>query len=489
MSALARVRRAGPGSVKRMLSCGGGQGFTQPPFWQNEDRHLVESFASELGRERIDVSFDDFVREGYKRNGVVFACLMARMLPFSEALFRYQSMDDGLPGALSYGPGLEILDRPWANGTTGDLLARMEQDASLSGNSYYALSSGSLRRMRPDWVTIVTGVKGDPEASAFDLDSEVLGYIYHPDPRDGSKRPDPVLLSPERVMHYAPIPDPEAQWRGMSWLSPVLAEIDADSAATRHKLKFFENGATSNFVVTYDPSLSPDNFEKYVALFDAAHKGVDSAYKTIHLGGGADAKTVGADLKQLDFKVTQGAGETRIAAASGAGSIIAQLSEGMQGSSLNEGNYSAAKRRFADMLLRPLWRNAAGALAKFTNPPAGSRLWYADRHIDFIQEDAKDSAAIFGLRANSIRTLTDGGYEPDTVIAAVNAENPTLLRHTGKLSVQLTDPDAKPDASAASPQDLVEMIQKIYLGVDVVLTPEEARGILNRAGAGLSGSL
>src|SRR5205823_2138143 len=32
------------------------------------------------------------------------------------------------------------------------------------------------------------------------------------------------------------------RWRGMSWLTPVLREIQADTATTRHKQKFFENG-------------------------------------------------------------------------------------------------------------------------------------------------------------------------------------------------------------------------------------------------------
>ena len=430
------------------LSFGGGQGFTAPLFWQNEALHPSMSFGSSLGNEeRLETSFESYVQQAYKANGIVFACIQARQLPFSEALFRRQAMDDGMPGALSYDGGLDLLERPWPNGTTGELLSRMEQDASLAGNSYWTtVGTGAdrrLRRLRPDWVTIITGVRGDRDGSPFDIDADVLGYVYAPKVRGSAASPEPVLLSVNSVVHYSPTPDPLAQWRGMSWLTPVLREIDGDSAATRHKLKFFENGATSNFVVTYDSSVTAENFQASVKAFNDAHSGVDMAYKTIHLGGGSDAKTVGADLKQLDFKATQGAGETRIAAAAGVGAIIGQFSEGMQGSSLNSGNYSSARRRFADMTLRPLWRMAAGSLEKFTDNPAGSRLWYADKHIDFLQEDALDAATIFSVMAQSIRTLTDGGYDPSTVIAATVAENPDLLEHTGKLSVQLTEPDAQ----------------------------------------------
>ena len=40
---------------------------------------------------------------------------------------------------------------------------------------------------------------------------------------------------------------------------------------------------------------------------------------------------------------------------------------------------------------------------------------------------------------------------------------------------------------APTPREIAEMIQKIYLGVGVVISPQEARDILNRAGAGLTG--
>jgi phage portal protein BeeE len=226
----------------------------------------------------------------------------------------------------------------------------------------------------------------------------------------------------------------------MSWITPVVREIQADTAATKHKLKFFENGTTSNFVVSYEAGLSKAQFLEYVAAFKEAHAGVDNAYKTIHLGGGADVTTVGADMKQLDFKATQGAGETRIASASGAGAVVAMLSEGMQGSALNAGNYNAAKRQFADMTIRPQWRSAAAALSKFTSPPAGTRLWYDAAGISFLQEDAKDAAEIQSKRAATVRTLVDGGFTWASAVAAVEADDLSLLDHTGLFSVQLQPP-------------------------------------------------
>lgn len=416
--------------LKGNLSFGGTGGYDVGPFWSRP------SWSSSIvgDKEAIAESFEGYVAGAYKANGIVFACIGARARIFSEARFQYQRMTNGRPGDLWGAPDLALLESPWPNGTTGELLFRMEQDASLAGNCFVTTTKDGnrIRRLRPDWVTIITG---SPSDDPFDIEAEPIGYFYK-----SPKSSSPTLLSPERVAHFSPIPDPDAQWRGMSWITPVVREIQADSAATKHKLKFFENGTVANFVVSYDAGLTPQQFNEFVAAYKEAHTGVNNAYKTIHLGGGADITPVSADLKQIDFKATQGAGETRIAAASGAGAVVAMLSEGMQGSSLNAGNYTAAKRQFADMTIRPLWRSAAGALAKFANVPSGSRLWYDARDIAFLQQDQTDAADIQSKQAQTIRTLTDGGFEAASVISAVMAEDFTLLKHSGLLSVQMQTP-------------------------------------------------
>jgi phage portal protein BeeE len=436
-------------------------------------------------REFVDNSFDSYVQDVYKSNGIVFACIGARMLPFSEARFQYQDLSGGRPGKLFGNEALSLLENPWPNGTTGELLSRMEQDASLAGN-FYATAVGTganrrLRRLRPDWVTIVSGVKGEPSYSAYHLEAEVLGYIYTPNGVVDSA----VFLSTDAVAHYSPIPDPQAQWRGMSWLTPIVREVRADNSATDHKLNFFRNGAALNVVVSYDASVNPDAFERYVALFNSAQRNVgENAYKTLHLGGGADATVVGTNLQQIDFRAVQGAGETRIAAAAGVGAIIARFSEGLAGSALNQGNYAAAKRQFADMTLRPLWRTAAAALSKFTAPPTRSRLWYDPRDVELLKEDRKDAAEILSLTASTMRQLVDAGYTPDSVVTAVEIGDLTKLVHSGLYSVQLQSPSGSDPTS--DPQEIALLLQKIYLAVTAgVITVDEARALANRAGADL----
>lgn len=417
--------------------------FSEPASWDAErfryGLYGAPASPAYSDREQVENDFQGYVEGIYKRNGAIAALMFTRQMVFSEARFQFQQMNKGRPGELFGTTDLGLLEVPWANATTGDLLTRMIADADLAGNAYFTKINGHLRRLRPDWVTIVSGSRTEPELYGAALDAELVCYIYSPQaPGSG----DGTILTPNQVAHFAPIPDPLANWRGMSWLTPVLREITADSAATKHKLMFFENGASLQTVVSLDASIKPEDFDRFVAYMEEQHKGVENAYKTLYFGGGADAKVVGADLKQLDFKATQGAGESRLAAAAGVPSVIVGFSEGLQGSSLNAGNYSASRRRFADGTLRPLWRNAAGSLATLVPVPAGARLWFDDRDIAFLREDRMDAAEIEAKRAQTIRTYIDSGFKPDAVVAAVGAEDLSLLagQHSGLFSVQLQPP-------------------------------------------------
>ena len=81
-------------------------------------------------QERPNAGFAAQVRDAYQSNGPVFSCILARMMLFSEARFQFQStVDKHLFGNTD----LRILEKPWPNATTGELLARMEQDCQPVG--------------------------------------------------------------------------------------------------------------------------------------------------------------------------------------------------------------------------------------------------------------------------------------------------------------------------------------------------------------------
>lgn len=398
--------------------------------------------------ETISSSVTAYAAQAFACNPVVFACMAVRQLVFSAVRFQYQQMRRGRPGDLFGDASLAILERPWPGGTTQDLLSRMIQDADLAGNSYWTVVDGEMVRLRPDWVDIV--LEPRPFRGGV-LGYRKVGYVYTEGGYETGSNPVPLL--PDEVAHFAPYPDPLATYRGMSWLTPLLREIANDSAMSDHKGRFLSNAATPNLVVKLDPSITPEVFERFKAKMDAEHRGHHNAYKTLYLGGGADVTVVGKDFKELDFKNVQGMGETRIAAAAGVHPVIVGLSEGLQGSALNAGNYGQARRRFADGTMHPLWADAAGTLEPLLPVPPGARTWYDARDVPFLREDRRDAAEIQFRKAATIRQLVDAGYEPETVVAAVDAEDMTLLVHSGLYSVQLQPPGTEAPAAGGELSD------------------------------------
>lgn len=394
------------------------------------------------GEESLPSDFRDYVEGGYQSNGVVFGCILARMLLLSEVEFKWRNLSD----RTMYGDQtLRRLELPWPNGDTGELVARAEQDVSLAGNFYVRRAGSGLERLRPDWVSIVSAVS---ETSGR---REVVGYTFD---RDG-KAENRETYTVDQVAHWSPIPDPLASFRGMSWLTPVVREIAADTRMSKHKLKFFENAATPNMVVTLNEFLEADQKQEFLDSLNARHQGVGNAYKTMVVDGGADVTVVGNSFEQMSFATVQAAGENRIAVASGVPAIVVGLKEGLQAATYS--NYGQAMRRFADLTVRPLWRSLSASLETVVDVPSGTRLWYDDRHIPALQQDAMDAAEIFKSKASTVRALTDGGFTPESAMKAVENEDLTVLEHTGLFSVQLQE--AGQDTSPA-PERSVRKVER-----------------------------
>jgi hypothetical protein len=406
-------------------------------------------FSTTYGQDPAEPIDDDFV--GYvwgalRANATVAAVESVRVRLFSEARFQFRRLRNGRPGDLFGDKSLARLEQPWPGGTTGDLLARMILHADFAGNAYVTVIDDEMVCLRPDWTQILLAprrARRGRDGSVVDVGYQRVGYAYY-EGGATSGNDTPAIFLPSEVAHFAPSPDPLASYRGMAWLTPVVREIQADSQATKHKLKFFENAATPNLAVSLPKEVTPEQFEMFIEKMDAAHSGSENAYKTLYTGGGADVTVVGANIRDTDVGPTQGKGETRIAAAAGVHPVIAGLSEGLAGSSLNAGNFASARRLMADGTFRPLWRNAAGSLSTLVPAPASSELWVDTRDIAFLREDEGDAANIQMVRAQTVGALITQGFTPESAIAAVDNDDFQLLEHTGLVSVQLQPPGGNP---------------------------------------------
>jgi len=127
-------------------------------------------YAADGGRkEQADQAIVRQSRRAYKDNGIVAAVMIARQHLLAEARFQFQAAIDG---HLFGNTDLHLLEHPWPNGQTGDLLARMCVDGSM-GNSYIrkAVPSGGgdpvLVRVPQEKVTIVSEELADDQGRVW----------------------------------------------------------------------------------------------------------------------------------------------------------------------------------------------------------------------------------------------------------------------------------------------------------------------------------
>jgi hypothetical protein len=398
--------------------------------------------------EPVNSSFVGYCEGLLFADGPVAAVEAMRLRVFSQAPLLFQEMTKGRPGDLYDDESLDLVRAPWVGGTTSDLQKRSLLFADMGGNAYIVEVDDELVVLRPDWVQIVL----EPRMhNGYQVGWRQVGITYT-EGGVGAARPAAFLRG--EYCHFAPLPDPLATYRGMSWLTPVIREVMTDKAATEHRLAFMGNAATPNLAVKIPQIMEKEQFEEFVDTMDSQHRGPQSAGKTLYYAGGADVTVVGATMQQMEFTGLLGKSETRVANAGGIHPVIVGFSEGMQGSSLNAGNYAAAKRSTVDTTFRDLWQNWCGSLQVLFPPPKrGHRLWYDHLDISFLSEDAKDLAGIQQTQAATIASLVVQGFKPESCVAAVRADDLTLLEHTGLTSVQLLPPGQEQGADGSAPPD------------------------------------
>lgn len=381
-------------------------------------------------------------------DGPVSAVLDRRASVMGEARPVFQRFVGGKPDRMFSTPALDILKRPWPGGTFRQLVAICESDVAAAGQSYWVAYERQLIRVDPDHVTIVTGgvMVGDVE-----IGQQLLGYLVRP---TGSSSAG-VVLEPSEIAHHKPQAPVGEPFRGESWLAAVASDASADVELTSYKGNYLKNGAMPSIAVTYEPTMPQEVLEAFVPVFAEKFTGSMNAGKVMHFLGGRDVRTVGATLDQLAFKAVQGAGETRIAAAGGVPASVAMFSEGNEGSTLNTGNYGAARRLFGDVKVRPVLGSLMEAFSTLVAVPSDSRLWYDDDGVSFFQEDVTDEATIRQTTAAVVRTLIEAGYKADAAAeyAKTGRLEALIGQHTGLTSVQLTPPgDAAPAANGNGQQ-------------------------------------
>ena len=387
---------------------------------------LTTSYGSP-DREAILPQITAWAQSAYGNTSVVFSAMIVRIMVFAEAELTLQAKDDK---HLFTNSSLSLLQEPWPDAGSAELLARMELDAGICGNGYIWHPPGEdlLVRLRPDWTTIVSEVVRVDGGGWY---RRKIGYWHEP-PKGITDQGTGFFVPADEVAHYAPLQDPQATFRGMSWLTPVMREIKGDDGLAAYKIKYLQNAATPNLLIKYQQKMQDASIDKIRERMHARYAGTDNAFKTVILDGGADLTVVGNSLSQMDFANVAQAGSDRILAASSVPGVLVGL-EPLRGAGKG---YAESVQKLGNMWARPMWRRACKALEKFVpDLPGGARLWYDADSMAMLQDSEMTRGQAALVRAQALLTLTQAGFDKMSAVAAVDSMDLSQLKEAAAAAV------------------------------------------------------
>jgi len=277
-----------------------------------------------------------------------------------------------------------------------------------------------LVRLRPDWTTIVSQLVQVGGGGQY---RQVVGYYVEP-PKSVLDQGKGQFYPADEVVHWAPIPDPAADFRGISWLTPVYRDVAGDDGLTQYKIKYLENNASPNLLIKYAQKLQPGTVDAIRERMTARYGGASNAFKTLVLDQGADATVIGNSLAQMDFSGVSAVGTERILAAGAVPGVLVGL-EPLRGAGRG---FQESMQKFANLWARPQWRSACGALSQILDIPSGNRLWYDTSDIAALQDDETTRAQSALVRAQALLAASQAGYDKESALVFVDSGDVTQLK-------------------------------------------------------------
>jgi HK97 family phage portal protein len=345
-----------------------------------------------------------------------------------------------------------LFSRPAAVGTRYDWLHRAVTSLALRGNAYGLITAvdaagwpAQIEWLHPDDVTVADNFAAVP-----------VWYYKGRRLDDGQMFHIPAYTLPGQIL-------------GLSPIAYFASTTDTGLLAQQFGRDWFANGSTPSAVLETDLEVTKDAAEILKARFKEAAAGRD----VVALGGGVKYRPISVPAEESQFLETIKATANQVAAIYG---VPPEKVGGETGGSLT---YNTVEQNSIDMLtwtVRP-WLARLEQAFSMLRPPAEETRFNADA---MIRTDLKTRYEAHGM-------ALDQGWRNRDEVRAIENEAP-LPNGLGQVYLPLSSAmSVSLDPDQATARNVVEMIQKLGPGVGVMLSPDEARSILNQAGANLTG--
>lgn len=282
-----------------------------------------------------------------------------------------------------------------------------------------------------------------------------------------------LAFTPREILHI-----PGMSYDGIAGLDPIRVHAEtlgAIAAADEFAARSFGQGSHVQAYISVPQQLTTAQAEELQAEWERFHRGVANAHTFGVLGNGAEYKTISLDPQQVQLLETRKYGTIE----------VAQILR-MPPHKLYELTRSTNNN---------IEHQSIEAVTDSIRPWVNRLEDHINQDRDLNPEGFKIEFSLEGMLRGDSKTraefhnagITGGWMSPQVAARLENLPAPDELNYYLRpLNMDVIRPgEVRTEDQAARAREIAELIQKVYLGVDVVLTAEEARDLARRAGAEL----
>ncbi|MCH8347968.1 MAG: phage portal protein, partial [Proteobacteria bacterium] len=226
-------------------------------------------------------TYEQLVREGYRKNVVVHRCVRIIAESAASVPFLLYRGDKKLSGH----PILDLLARPNPLQSGKELMASYYAFLEIAGNAYMEVAEGAdgkageLYVLRPERMRIIPGAKGWPAGYTYKVGGK--SHTFKVEPRTGKS---PIMHL--RTFH------PEDDYYGLSPLEAAAFGIDIHNSSQNWNKALLDNSARPSGALVFEPSegapghLSDEQFKRLKEELEENYQGAVNAGRPFLLEGG-----------------------------------------------------------------------------------------------------------------------------------------------------------------------------------------------------------
>ena len=359
--------------------------------------------------------FQNYVREGFETNALIYSCIMYKVRAQQSAPLRAYKGDYEHPDLLPEShPLAKLVSRPNPHQSWSEFQGQNTAYLNIRGDVFIYLERPkrgglpeAMYSLRPDRVFIIPQRK----------ERAPLGYLYV---REGEMPSQGLPILPEDMIHVK-LPNPldplEGMGYGLSPLAPLAYSADVDNNATKFLREFFLNGALFTGLLRFDTALDEGEVQRIKARWKEQYGGFENWSDVGVLDSGGSYERMSMTFQEMGFGTLDERNESRILGPLGVPAILINTRYGLARSTY--ANYEQAKEQFWQDTFLPEMSLYETDYRYYLQGESGEFVGFDYSKIAVLQESKNEKVVAWA-------TLVDRGVPKATAAEVMGLDMPDL---------------------------------------------------------------